>query len=113
MKVNVSTILKFQDGTPLLSNVRSKSGKDVGNLTLAEVFGTAAAMAPPTLVETYNSDEQIRRYRLSLAIYKAHNEGSMLEISSQDAALLSGNISRIYAPVIVNQVLPLLEAGTF
>jgi hypothetical protein len=112
MQLDVNTPINNLDGEPL--KIGSVTDKDADKetkeetLTLGHILINAALT--PSSNKTYSGEEHVTRFQLALTAQKARTaKPSTIEVSAEAAAFIKGDISRVYAPLIAGQVLPMLD----
>lgn len=123
MKINIMLPIKNLKGDQFPVDPNLPNGI---KMVLADVLTNAllAQSYPPG--SSYPAGESVKRYSLSLAIYRAQTNAPVLvsdepgerqsgitevDIDSTMAAALKTDIERMYGPIVAGQVLPILDGN--
>lgn len=95
MKLNVEQVIKDYEGNDLME------GKKI--VTIKHVIVTALN----NMSENMSVDDKIRAFNISVRV----TLGGEVELSLDDRKLIKDKMGKIYAPVIIGRVIPLLEGS--
>lgn len=101
MLIKVNQILKGYDGKP----IKESTEKDAKDVVLQSVLLNALNYLPKDRQPAV--ENKVKAYRLSLEVM-AKDE---VEFTIEDLALIKVNLNELYAPLIVGQVVDILEKG--
>lgn len=106
MQIDVNATINDFDGNPFPLNPNEP---DKAPMRLADVLTTAlmAPAHPPG--SSYPAAQAIKRYDMALAVHRSRVSGITIDIDAEMAALLKNDIARLYGPMVVGQVLPILD----
>lgn len=96
MKVNVTTVLKAIDGTPLLDE--NKKEVILKNVLVNALMNVGA--------DEGSGEDKLKRYLMSQNIFNATDS---VELSAEDISKLKELVGKGYGPIIVGPVFQLLE----
>ena len=97
MKINFSTPLKTLDGVAMkLSDASDEMA------TIARVC--VDALMDGTDSKEINGDEKLKRYQLAMRL----RDGGEVDVSLEEAVLLKQLTGKLYSPLVVGQVWPVL-----